>query len=91
MAVEQRRRFGKRPFEGGTADLFARGAQAFASGLLGTFDQAAVRDEVLYPGERKSITVPSNRFCTQGCLHQAPTVEFALASELEARSASVSG
>src|SRR5262249_13170446 len=55
VAQEQRSRFGKSPCEVGMADLFARGAQAFTRGLLRTFDQAAIRDEVLHPGETVEV------------------------------------
>jgi hypothetical protein len=55
MAQEQRSSFGKSPFEVGIADLVARGAQAFTRGLLRTVDQAAIRDEVLHPGETVDV------------------------------------
>ena len=51
IAQEQSSRFGKSPLEVGIADLFARGAQAFAGGFLGTFDQATIRDKILHLGE----------------------------------------
>jgi hypothetical protein len=55
MAQAQRRRFGKSPCEGGLADGVARGAHACPSGRLGTGDQAAVRDDVLYPGATVAV------------------------------------
>jgi hypothetical protein len=55
MAQEQRSSFGKSSCEVGMADLCARGAQAFTRGFLRTFDQAAVRDEVLHPGEAVDV------------------------------------
>ena len=41
--------FGEGPFKMSVADLLPRGAQYLACGFFGTFDEPAVRDEVLDP------------------------------------------
>jgi hypothetical protein len=55
VSQKQDRGFRKGPFEVGIAALGARGAQAFAGGFLGPFDQTALGGKILYPGEAVDI------------------------------------
>ena len=55
VSEEQDGGFRKGPLEMGIADLGAGRAQAFPGGFLGTFDQAAIGDKILDPGEAVDI------------------------------------
>jgi hypothetical protein len=55
VSEEQDGGFRKGPLQVGVADLGARRSVAFASRFLGTFDEAAIRDEILDPGEARDI------------------------------------
>ena len=55
VAQEQDSGFRKGPFEMAITDLCACGAQAFPGGFLGTFDQTAVGDKILYRGKPVDI------------------------------------
>jgi hypothetical protein len=48
VAQEQRCGLGKGPLEVGVPNFFARSAQAFAGGFLGTRDQATLGDNILH-------------------------------------------
>jgi hypothetical protein len=55
VAQEQDSGLRKGPLEMGIADLGACSAQAFPGGCLGTFDQTAVGDNILYRGKTVDV------------------------------------
>lgn len=52
---EQTSCLGESPFEVDVADFAVLGAKLFSTGFSGTFDQAAIRDEVLHPVKTGNI------------------------------------
>ena len=55
MAQAQRGGLGKGPREGGLADFFTRGAQAFPPGCLAALHQACVRGAVVHAGQAADV------------------------------------
>jgi len=55
LADEQHSGFGQRPAQMHGANLFARGAQFFATGFFGAFHQPTIGDKILHAGKARAV------------------------------------